>query len=322
MDPIDRIRRISDALLFSSRLRDEGVHQRAIARALTSGAWTPVGRGVYVESRAWSAWFADERHIARALAVHARAAGRRPVFSHLTAAALLGVHGYRLDHEPVHLVVRRRGSAGAAAGVVRHLAAPRPDEIVEIAGLRCTSLPRTLLDIARAASAEQAVIGLDSGLRLLTGADAARQHAFRERAAAQLRELAGHRGVHRALRRIAFADHRADSPPESLSRLQLDRIGYRVDIQVPVASPRGGCYSVDFEFIGLGLFGEVDGDVKYTDAAMRGSRTAEQVVLDEKHREDWIRGTTGKRLIRWGFAASRTVSAMTSQLRAFGVPPP
>lgn len=55
---------------------------------------------------------------------------------------------------------------------------------------------------------------------------------------------------------------------------------------------------------------------------MLGGRTPRDVVLAEKQREDWIRGTTGFGFVRWDFATSRSANALAQRLRAFHVPPP
>ena len=84
----------------------------------------------------------------------------------------------------------------------------------------------------------------------------------------------------------------------------------------------GSTLYLDFHFVGLRVFGECDGRSKYTDPILRGSRTAEEVVYAEKRRHDWIVGTTGMRVIRWGAADVRTAARFADRLRAFGVPVP
>lgn len=55
---------------------------------------------------------------------------------------------------------------------------------------------------------------------------------------------------------------------------------------------------------------------------MRSGRTLEQVILDEKRREDWIRGTTQKRFARAESPHIVTPATLGKRLAAFGITPP
>lgn len=90
---------------------------------------------------------------------------------------------------------------------------------------------------------------------------------------------------------------------------------------VAIPGPHGHDYRVDFEIMGCGVFGEVDGRVKYTEATMTRGRSAEEVFFEEKRREDWIRGTTSQRLIRWGAAELRSLEIFAQFLRGAGLHP-
>lgn len=327
MDPVARIIDLQSRLLLRVRLRDDGVHDRVIAAALRTGTWHRLARGVYVESPTFTRWTPDGQHLARAVAVSVNATSARPVFSHMTAAILLGLPGYGMHNERVHVTLVGSGHAHSSRDIVRHQAAIEPSEIVEIGGLLCTSLPRTLRDVARLASAEQSIVVLDAGLRravaLAPRRDAAQAESeWQAMLGEDLAAMPGARGVDQARRRLAIADIRSESVAESLSRLQLRRLGYEVDLQVGVPSPSSSLYRVDFALLGKQTLGEVDGDAKYTDERLRGARTSEEVVLAEKRREDWIRGATGFGLVRWGFKESRSARLLGARLRAFSVPPP
>src|SRR5690606_28748954 len=119
------------------------------------------------------------------------------------------------------------------------------------------------------------------------------------------------RGVRQARRVIDFADGRAQLPGENVSRVQLKRLGFGPpDLQVRVVAPDGAEYRVDFGLDDVDAFGEFDGAGKYLDPALRGGRSIEQVVLDEKRREDVIRGVTGRRFVRWDDAHISTADAL------------
>ena len=152
---------------------------------------------------------------------------------------------------------------------------------------------------------------------------AAVQDAWRQRLRERVARARGQRGVRDASWVVEFADGRAELPGESVSRLQLYRLGFRdLDLQVAVAGPRGSDYFVDIGLRQVRAFWEFDGEVKYRDVAMRQGRSIEDVVLEEKRREDWIRGVTQWRLCRGGFADIATPETLAARLSAFGVHPP
>ncbi len=120
-----------------------------------------------------------------------------------------------------------------------------------------------------------------------------------------------------------FADGRAQLPGESVSRLQLFRLGYdSPDLQVKVMGAEGDQYYLDFGFRQTRKFGEFDGEGKYLESALRSSDTPSDAVLQEKRREDDVRGVTGWGVARWGSAHIRTPDALGARLRAFGIRPP
>lgn len=129
-------------------------------------------------------------------------------------------------------------------------------------------------------------------------------------------------GSLRARRVLGFASALAESPLESLTRLQLARLGFEVREQVSVPAPGGAEYRIDFELAGHKTFLEADGRIKYTDERMRGDRSLDELLIDEKHREDWVRGTTDYRFIRSGWQDAQSPGAMAQRLIAFGIHPP
>ena len=191
-------------------------------------------------------------------------------------------------------------------------------------GIRCTTLERTTFDVVRAVGRETAVAFADAALRSVAlrgeAYDIAAAEEWRERMLERLARAAGARGVRRAREVIRFADGRAQLPGESVSRLQLARLGFaRFGLQVPVPGPKGKEYRVDLEIEEIGTFLEFDGKGKYLDEAMRSGRTLEAVLLDEKQREDWIRGATQRRLVRAEDSHITTPEALAARLAGFGI---
>jgi hypothetical protein len=76
---------------------------------------------------------------------------------------------------------------------------------------------------------------------------------------------------------------------------------------------------VDFYWPEFGIVGEADGDMKYLDPAFRAGRTAEQVVLDEKIREDRLRAL-GLTVVRWRWRTANDANALRSKLVSAGLP--
>lgn len=161
-----------------------------------------------------------------------------------------------------------------------------------------------------------------SGLAAVTGND--RDERIAEEWRARMLESAARRspGIRQARRVIAFADGRAQLPGESVSRVHLDRLGFRhVGLQTHIVGPDGEDYWTDFAFAKARVFGEFDGQGKYRDDDVRRGRSTEEIVLAEKRREDAIRGVTGWRIVRWESRHLSRAEHLGARLAAFGVHP-
>ncbi len=133
----------------------------------------------------------------------------------------------------------------------------------------------------------------------------------------------GMRGAVQARWLTQFVDGRAQLPGESVSRLQLRRLGFAPPmLQVPVRGANGDWYFVDFGFVRCRRFGEFDGLGKYLEPGLRAVDTPLDAVLEEKRREDDIRGVTGWSFARWGSMHIGTPELLGKRLAAFGVVPP
>lgn len=138
------------------------------------------------------------------------------VFCGWTAAALHGV-AFCADR-PLEIwlpYVRRRQGI-----VVRGGAMPEAD-IIRRDGLRLTTAVRAFIDIARYTEGDEAVVGCDQCVRAHAGRRATGLHEVRE-------YLDTHVHLHRSRRVravLAETDGRAESPPETHTRLLLHRDG-------------------------------------------------------------------------------------------------
>lgn len=305
-------------------LVESGRSSRAITSAVASGRIVRLRPGVYLEGRSWDAASPEDRVVALARALHAVSV-TRPVFSHETAAAIHGLPLSRATPDRVHAIVPE-DRPGAASGVVRHRGALDEDAVVEVDGLRCTTIVRTVADIARTATFEQSVTVADAALRRFCVPHAGeyladRAQEFRE-SALEITRRSAH-GQSRARRALAFADGRAQLPGESISRIRIRELGFRtVALQVRVPGPHGSPFFVDFGFEDVDGFGEFDGSMKYVDGRLTDGRTTAEVFDREKQREDWIRGRTQRRYARWGWPHVRSASTLGDRLAAFGIRPP
>jgi len=67
---------------------------------------------------------------------------------------------------------------------------------------------------------------------------------------------------------------------------------------------------------------EFDGVRKYIDPGMTGGRSVRAVVSAEKEREDWVRATTGRSVVRAMTPDIATTATLAALLRWHGVRAP
>ncbi|MBB2976603.1 hypothetical protein FHX49_002182 [Microbacterium endophyticum] len=316
--------KIETALVMWSTLRDAGWSERSIRAAVAEGALHRVRRGIYVTGTLWRELWPESRHLLHTLAVLRASNSEAVVASHSSAAVLHGLPLYRVPTPRVHLTVGPDVRISSSPDVMRHVADVDAADVVVRFGHRCTSLERTVFDLACTLNVEAATASADAALRSVALAGNLYDEIEAEKWRSKMITRAaatGVRGIRSARRVVEFCDGRAQLPGESVSRVQLARLGFvNVRLQVPVAAPGGGSYYLDFE-LGKEAFGEFDGKDKYLDEAMRSGRTIEQVLLAEKSREDWIRGATQRKFARWGHEHIRTPQDLAQRLSSFHIFP-
>lgn len=302
-------------------LEYEGWSARDISRGIAVGRLHHLRRGVYVDGPVWAELWPESQHLLRVVAVD-ETANSRPVFALASAAVVHGYTLYRVRTDRVH-TVHPDAARRSVGDVVRHRASLGDDEITEIDGIHCTSAARTAWDLARLASPEVAVSCLDAALGRIGGDprryDRGAADAWRASLIERADAVVGARGVRGARSMFEIADGRSQLPLEAVTKLQFRRLGFRQPgLQVRVPAQHGD-YWMDIEVEEAGAFYECDGETKYTDEALRSGRSLEQVLLDEKRREDWVRGVTRRRVLRGGSAHAATPEALASRLASFGV---
>ncbi|NDK31236.1 hypothetical protein [Nesterenkonia haasae] len=135
-----------------------------------------------------------------------------------------------------------------------------------------------------------------------------------------LRSIPSLRAQTRWLRAIKFADPLSESPGESLSRLRISQLGFRVPtLQHSITTPDGTRYRADFCWEEARLVGEFDGHMKYTRARDLTGTHAVDVVIHEKTRERRIE-QQGYRVVRWDWNDLRSPERLRGILTDSGVP--
>ncbi|HEY0888120.1 MAG TPA: hypothetical protein VGE38_00735 [Nocardioides sp.] len=278
-----------------------------------------IRRGYYVDA---AADLTPSEHYR--LRIHATLEARTEemVFSHGSAAELWGCPQLAVDTKLVHTT--RPGKARrTAAGVQTHRGAIPDEHVVELAdGLFATSEAWTAIQIAATLRLPNSLLPLDHLVRLLN------QDALGDPAGRAVVEYLislippQMKGGALAERNLRLADARAGSAAESLSRGQMELLRVpKPDLQARF--PRGdqpGEDVVDFDWPELDAFGECDGKLKYFDARLTGGRPPEQVLWEEKLREDRVRRHR-PHCARWDWDTAMSRERLGRVLALAGVQP-
>lgn len=330
----DRLSRLRQQLRSRPQFVADGLTEARLRARVSRGEILRILQGRYILAADWEKLDRDEQHLLRMLAVE-RGAHRPPLFSHYSAALLHRLPLLNFARAQVHVLApntpsttsrRRKAGTGspasARAEVIRHNRTSAADRVARTGDLMHTDLVSTVVDIARAAPLAAGLVCADAGLRRLVMDEGMPQDAARSRLLDHLTGTRGTPGNDRARRVIGFASAFAESPLESLTRLQLARLGFETREQVPISAPEGGQYRLDFELVGQACFLEADGKVKYTDERMLDGRSASEVVYREKRRDNLVSGVTRKAVLHLGWAEAQSPHALSALLRDFGLTPP
>ena len=315
-------------VLLASDLRRLGYDARGLQRAAARGVLHRLLRGAYVDDDTWTGASAAERHILRLRAIEGTRAAR-PVFSHLSAAALHGLPILGAWPFAGHVSADVPGRSRNGVAFHRAIAGRTP---TEVRGLACTSLLDTLVDLARTSSFTSATISIDHALQavaveargqrrvtLASPVPSNAAHELTDELVDALLGLTTDRNAQKALKALRFATHLADSPGESLSRCSIHLLGFPPpELQQEFYDQQGFIGRGDFWWPHIGLLGEFDGEDKYKNPAYLNGRTPQQALVDEKWREDRIRAT-GASVSRWGWKTAIDSKLLYAQLFAAGL---
>lgn len=269
-----------------------GRDDHALRRRARAGDLVRVAPGAYVPASTWTEADPRQRHVLRVRGVVGRLSSD-VVVSHESALALNGFPLLGRWPERVHVVDRRRASTLTSSTLVRHAADLGAADLTSRWGMPTVVPLRAALDVARTRDLRGGLVVIDHGLR---------SQAFdRTAAGAHLEARGSYRGTRVATLALALADPLSESAGESLSRAGMFEAGLARPVPQKWFHDDDGLIGrVDFWWPCCGVVGEFDGLVKYLGRTERRGRTPEQVVVDEKLREDRIRAVPGVRgFARW-----------------------
>ncbi len=250
----------------TGELLSAGLSAGRIRRMVRDGALCSLRPGVYATAATISSQVRDARdergrqaggqllRLAATLAV----TGSRSAGSHRSAALVYGL-GLVGGPESVAEITRAPGDRGSRTGdlgVLVHIAALPAEHLVSYRGVLLTSVPRTVIDLARTLPFAQGVAVADSALHAgLTS---------KSELATVIAECPRWPGLQRAREVTAFSDARSESVLESLSRAAFHQSGLPPpDLQVWVGDDDEVIGRVDFLWRRYRTIGEADGAFKY-----------------------------------------------------------
>lgn len=254
-----------------------GVPRRRVAALIEDGTLARLNRvalvGGCLAERA-----ASDRRLAHLLKVRAALIRYTDCVASHESAAL--AHGLPIFAIPPYVSLTRTAGAWRGGQETRVRIAPL-EETVEVDGIRCTALGRTVVDIARTRPLREAAVVGDAALRRGVG---------RGELVDALDQAAAWADVGRAARAVAFFDQRAESALESVSRVEIHEAGLPdPELQWELRPEQYVRYRLDFYWEAQKVIGEADGLSKYTDP---GVIRAEKLRQEDLERLD-------KKVVRW-----------------------
>ncbi|MCO5974003.1 type IV toxin-antitoxin system AbiEi family antitoxin domain-containing protein [Actinoallomurus soli] len=252
-----------------------GYGARAVRNRLAAGVWLARRRGVYVTRALWNASDAVGRHAIDVAAVILSFRRSDAVGSHRSAARVYGIESPEPTREVV-TVTRPAGAPGrgASRGVhVERSALPRGHVRWE-RGVPLTAPARTVVDLARTLPFRDGVVVADSALFL--------RRTGREALLRVIEDCGRWPGIDRARAVIDFADPRARSPLESVTRVMFAEQGLPPpEVGVLIGEDDEIFTEVDFLWSDQRTIAEADGLAKYTDPGKLRAEKLKQERLEE-----------------------------------------
>lgn len=283
-------------IITASELLTRGYSRRAREHAELRGQLVRIRHGVYALASELPTG-PDKAEALLEMKSRAAAEFIRPgtALSHTSALVLHGLPAHDLNLGPV-TTTRHRPGSGSRRGentVCHNL--DLADSVMELDGIPVTTPARTVVDIARTSPFASAVCAADGVLHrnLCSPTDLANE----------LDSAAGRVGISRARAVVAFADGRAESVFESVSRVAISRAGLPMpELQKHFTLSDGSDTYVDMFWEDWNLVGEADGTGKY--GITDGDERVRENLRKEKKRQNDIEAQ-GNIFRRWQWADYR-----------------
>ncbi|AYY13419.1 hypothetical protein EF847_12690 [Actinobacteria bacterium YIM 96077] len=279
-----------DHIVTVADAQAHGVSRARLSRLARTGVLRRLAPGVYVqastysETAPWPAFALRTRALVAACGPAAYAAG-------WSAVAVQGLPV--LGPPPARPLIVIPDDAGVSYdspyGRIRAVALPAQHRDL-VSGCRVTSAARTVVDVARTAGREDALVVADAALRTLTTTD---------RLVHALQHATHWPGVRAATWVVEHADGYAESPLETLGRLTFIENGLPVPISNPWVTAGRRQYRPDHLIPVRWLAFEGDGAFKY-DGRLDAGR-----VIKKQYEREWLLREIGLQVVRYEWELAR-----------------
>lgn len=277
---------LTDGMIVARDLDARGYDTRPLRRAAQAGRLTRLTRGVYVDASAWNGATPRQRHVLRCRAVAARL-GPDLVLAGASAAAVLDLTYSRPWPDSVCALSTAADGTRRRGGVIWWGHDERDVGVRDLGWVSVTDPYRTAVEISAREGFLAGLMTADSALRI-EGHRGAGDGADAFLATADALHL--RRGALRVARVASFANGQSESAGESWTRVVLADLGAPPpELQVDIVDEGLWLARVDFCWPSRRLVLEFDGEKKYRAAMRPEGRSAEDVVIEEKKREDRLR---------------------------------
>jgi hypothetical protein len=302
--------------VFRRRENDgEPVNDRRLRARIAGGEIVRIARGAFAARADWDRLTPLAQHAQRVWEAGARATSTLLV-SHWAAASLHGIDIIGRWPATVDVSVGPASGGRSSGAFRRH-------------GRRVSDLQTMAWSRHLVTTPLQTAVDLMAASRFLDGVVAADQALWAKRRGGGLTERSelvdrAHsvtgRGAARAARAAEFATSLADSVRESQSRVLISVMGFPEPVlQARFLLADGSEAFTDFFWPDRRHIGEFDGVGKYRDPALMRGRTADEVLLAEKDREDQLRRQVAA-FSRWRTPALQSPRQLHDILANAGLP--
>lgn len=290
-------------VLTTAELTRLGLAHREIQTQRRAGLLRRVRRGVYAHDDIDDPELSHRRLIEAARTV----IDPTNVISHVSAGVLHSLPVRRDELNKVTITRRSTGHGKQNGGLVVRRTRINDDEVTLLDDVPVTTLLRTTTDLLRTTPFERGVMVCDAAMR---DGGITKEQLFGSVSRHPLLN-----GVGRARRVIRFADPRAESPAESLSRVTMAAAGIAPpQLQVDIFDENGEFVArPDFLWEDLRLIGEVDGMAKYSTLLAEGQ--SPEAALKFRFRRDERLRQLGYWPLHWDYEIAGDRAALGTVIR-------